>query len=338
MTVSHVCSVGHACATAIVMHERETPMLAGRFMRLRRFARFMSRWAAIAKGTGTGFTRHNLANWAAALTYFGVLSLFPAMVVVLSILGVIGSGATTPLLDYVNDVAPGQVHDVAVSVVDSIQANQGASGVALVVGLVLALWTASGYVNAFMPASNVIWGVEESRRLWHKLALRMGVTLVVLVLMSVTAMAVVLSGPVAESVGDRIGLGSQAVAVWDIAKWPVLAFLVSLTMGILYWAGPSLPVRRFRIVTVGSVVAVVVWVIASLGFTVYVSGFSSYNKTYGTFAGIIVFLVWLWITNIAVLLGAELNAVSARHRPAAEEGGTPSAVDAAADEAATLVA
>lgn len=309
-------------------------MLAGKFMRLRRLARFIERWVTIAKATGRGFTAHNLANWAAALTYFGVLSLFPALVVVLSILGVIGRGATDPLLEYVGEVAPGQVHEVATSVVTSVQANQGASGAALVIGLVLALWTASGYVNAFMPACNVIWGIEESRSLVKRLALRMGVTFAVLLLISITGMSLVLSGPVAESVGDKIGLGAQAVMVWDIAKWPVLAFLVSLTIAILYWAGPNLRERGFHVITVGSVVAVIVWVLASLGFTFYVGGFASYNKTYGTFAGIIVFLVWLWITNIAVLLGAELNAVHQRHRVTAED---PTVVDADA-QAETLTA
>lgn len=265
-------------------------------------------WRAVLLDTVREFRRDDLTSWAAALTYFGILALFPALLVFVSVLGLLGSDVTQPFIDNLGELAPGQARDIAASAIESVQQNQGASGGALVVGLLLALWSASGYVAAFMPAANVIWDVEEGRPAWKRLPLRVAVTAVLLVLLAVTGVSVVVTGPVARAVGDTIGLGDQAVLVWDVAKWPVLLVLVSLLIALLYWATPNVRQPGFRFVTPGSVAAVLIWVAASLAFTVYVANFASYNRTYGTFGGIIVFLVWLWISNIAILFGAELNA------------------------------
>lgn len=276
-------------------------------------ARGVGRFGVVRR-TVAEFQADNGTSWAAALTYFGILSLFPALLALVSLLGLIGESATGPLLDNLNQFAPGPAQDIASSAVTSVQRNQGASGVALVVGLAAAVWSASGYVGAFMPAANAIWDVEEGRPIWKRLPLRVGVTIVLLVLLAVIGVAVVVTGPVARAVGDTLGLGDQAVTVWDYAKWPVLLVLFSLLIAILYWVAPNVRQPGFRFFTPGSILAVVLWVIASLAFTVYVANFGSYNRTYGAFGGIIVFLVWLWIGNIAVLLGAEFNAERERGR------------------------
>jgi membrane protein len=188
-----------------------------------------------------------------------------------------------------------------------------------VIGLLGALWSASGYVAAFMRASNSIYDMEEGRPIWKTLPVRVSLTLVLLVLLAVTTLAVVLTGGLAEKVGDLIGLGDTAVTAWNIAKWPVLLLVVSLMFALLYWAAPNVKQPGFRWVSPGGILAVIGWLIASGAFAFYVANFGSYNKTYGALGGVIVFLVWLWISNIMILLGAEFNAELERGR--AIEGG-----------------
>ncbi len=189
------------------------------------------------------------------------------------------------------------------------------------VGLALALWSASGYVAAFMQAANAIYDIGEGRPIWKTVPVRLGVTLVLVLLLAVSAVAVVLTGSLATHAGDVIGIGSTAVMVWDVAKWPVLLLIVSLMFAILYYASPNVKQPGFRWITPGGVFAVVLWIVASAAFAVYVANFASYNKTYGALASPVIFLVWLWISNIAVLLGAELNAELERGRRI--EGGHP---------------
>jgi membrane protein len=180
-------------------------------------------------------------------------------------------------------------------------------------GLAAALWSASGYVAGFMRASNVIYDVPEGRPIWKTLPIRVVVTLVTLVLLAAAAIAVVVSGPLARKAGDLLGLGSAAVTAWNIAKWPVLLLVAAFLISLLYWASPNAK-HGFRWVTPGGLLAIALWLVASMGFALYVANFASYNKTYGSLAGVIIFLVWLWITNIAILLGAELNAELERGR------------------------
>jgi membrane protein len=271
-------------------------------------------WRDVLGRTFREFKQDNLTDWAAALTYYGVLAIFPMLIVLVSVLGLIGTSATQPLLTNLGQVAPGPAQQIFSSAIKNLQSSQGAAGVLFVVGLLGALWSASGYVAAFMRASNSIYDIEEGRPIWKTAPVRVGVTLVLVILLAVTAVGVIATGGLAKQIGNVIGVSGTALTVWDIAKWPVLLLLVSLMFSILYWASPNVKQPGFRWVTPGGLVAVVVWVIASAAFALYVAGFSSYNKTYGALAGVIVFLVWLWISNIAVLLGAELNSELERGR------------------------
>jgi membrane protein len=273
-----------------------------------------SSWSGVLKRTVREFKEDELVDRAAALTYYGVLAIFPALLAFVSILGLVGRSATQPLIDNLGKVAPGPAKDIFTTAIENLQKSQGAGGVLFIVGIALALWSASGYVAAFMRASNAIYEVEEGRPIWKKAPVRLGVTLVLVILLALTALAVVLTGGLAEQAGDLLGLGSTAVTVWDIAKWPVLVLIVSFMFAILYWAAPNVKQPGFRWVSPGGIVAVILWIIASLAFAFYVANFGSYNKTYGALAGVIIFLVWLWLSNIAVLLGAEFNAELERGR------------------------
>lgn len=275
-------------------------------------------WPETLKRTGQQFLDDQLLQWAAALTFFAAISLFPALLAMVSLLGLLGTSAIEPLVDNASALAPGAARDVALGALRSIEDNES-SGIAFALAVVTALWTASGYVGAFIPAANIVWEVDEARPIWKKLAVRIALTLVLLLLVVATALSVVLTGPIAREVGNVVGLGGAAVDVWSVAKWPFLAVVMMVLLAILYWASPNVRHPGWRWVTPGSIVAVVLWIVASLGFTVYVANFGSYNATYGSIGGVLVFLLWLWITNIAILLGAELN--SEIERTWAIEGG-----------------
>ncbi|MCF0096417.1 YihY/virulence factor BrkB family protein [Micromonospora sp. MH99] len=274
-----------------------------------------SGWKAALRRTVTEFQDDSLTDWAAALTYYGVLSIFPGVLVLISILGLLGTSATEGVKDTVNQAVPNE--SIQKIIEDAIQQAQGSGGlasIAAIIGLLAAFWSASGYIAAFMRASNTIYDVPEGRPIWKTLPIRVGVTAVIGVLLLACAVIVVFTGRLAELVGNAVGLGSTAVTVWDIAKWPVLLLLVSLMFAILYWASPNARHGGFRWVSPGGVLAVVIWLVISGLFALYVSNFGSYNKTYGALAGVIVFLVWLWLSNIAILLGAEFDAELERGR------------------------
>ncbi|MGK5556499.1 YihY/virulence factor BrkB family protein [Actinomadura kijaniata] len=279
----------------------------------------VSWWAAVKRSFGE-FQDDALPDWAAALTYYSVLSIFPAMLVVISLVGLGGKGLSQDLITNVGQIAPGSVKQVLANALTELQRGQGGAGLVAVLGLLGAIWAASGYVAAFMRASNAIYDVPEGRPIWKTTPIRVAVTLVTLVLLAASAVAVVVSGPIARQVGDLLGLGSAAVTAWSIAKWPVLVLVASFLISLLYWASPNAK-QGFKWVTPGGVLALLLWAVASAGFAFYVANFSSYNKTYGSLAGVIVFLVWLWITNLAILLGAEVNAELERGRAIA--GGVP---------------
>jgi len=279
-------------------------------------------WGGVLKRTFTEFKDDNLTDWAAALTYYGVLSIFPALIVLVSVLGLIGSSATQPLIDNLGSVAPGPAKDIFTSAIKNLQGNSGASGVFFIIGLAAAIWSASGYVSAFMRASNAIYDMEEGRPIWKALPVRVGLTVLLMVLTAISAVAVTLSGGLAQQAGNVIGLGDTAVQVWNIAKWPILVLFVSFMFAVLYWAAPNVKQPGFKWLSPGSILAVIGWIIASVAFAFYVANFGSYNKTYGALAGPIIFLVWLWISNIMILLGAEFNAELERGR-AIESGMRP---------------
>ena len=279
-------------------------------------------WIALLKRTFKGFKKDNLSDWAAALTYYGVLSVFPMLAALVAILGVIGTSATQPLIDHLSTLAPGPAKQIFTSAITNIQQNQAGAGVAAIVALVLALWAASGYVAAFMRASNSIYQVPEGRPIWKTAPIRIGTTLVLVVLLVISAVMVVFTGGLAKQAGNLLGLGNTFVTVWDVAKWPVLVLIVSFMVALLYWASPNVKQPGFKWVSAGGLLAVMLWIVASAAFAFYVANFGSYNKTYGALAGVIIFLVWLWISNLAVLLGAEFNAELDRAR-AIEEGHPP---------------
>ena len=269
-------------------------------------------WWAVLQRTVREFGRDNLTDWAAALTYYGVLSIFPAVIVLTAVLGLLGPSATQTLIDNINTMVPGQGKDVLVTAIKELQHSESLAGPLAIVGLGGALWAASAYIGAFMRASNAIYEMPEGRPVWKTVPLRVGLTLVVVVLLALSAVGVVASGAVAQQAGQLLGIGARGVLIWNIAKWPVIAVLVSLVFALLYWASPNVKHPGFRWLSPGGVLAVVAWVLASAGFAFYVANFGSYNKTYGSLGGVIGFLVWLWISNIAILLGAELDAELAR--------------------------
>lgn len=269
-------------------------------------------WWAVLKRTVVQFNRDNLLDWAAALTYYGVLSLFPGLLVLTAILGLLGPSATQSLVDNASKVVPGQGREILIGAIQELSRSSEVAGPAAVFGILGALWSASGYIGAFMRASNVIYSMPEGRPVWKTWPLRLGLTIAVLGALAVCAVGIVATGGVARYLGDLVGLGSTGVLVWDIAKWPVIAALAGLAFAVLYWASPNVRQPRFRWMTPGGLLAVLLWAAATAGFAFYVANFASYNKIYGSLAGVIVFLVWLWISNIAVLLGAELDAELAR--------------------------
>ena len=271
------------------------------------------------------FSADNITDWAAALTYYGVLAIFPAIIALVSIIGLVGPSATDPLLENIGKVAPGPAKDILTNAITGLASSKGAAGFAFVVGLVLALNSASSYVSAFTRASNSIYDVEEGRPVWKLKPQQVGIVLVLIVLLVVITLAVTISGPLAKEVGKLIGVGDTAATIWDFAKIPVLLFLVSFLFAFLYWAAPNVKQPGFKFVSPGGVVAVVIWIIASLLFAFYVANFGSYNKTYGALGGVITFLLWLWITNLAILFGAEFN--SELQRSQQREKGEPAPLD-----------
>jgi membrane protein len=282
-------------------------------------------WWRAGKRTVKGFRDDNVTDWAAALTYYAVLSIFPAMIALISILGVVVDQQTITrvVTDTVRELGPESAVDTFAEPIESIASNQKAAGVMLIVGLAAALWTASGYVGAFMRASNSIYGREEGRPFWKLRPLQILLTLVLVLLAALVVLALIVSGPVAEAIGSAVGLGDTAVTAWQFAKWPVLLVVVMFMLAVLYWSSPNAKPAGFRWISPGSVLAVVVWIVASAGFAFYVANFGSYDKTYGTLGGVIVFLVWMWVTNVAVLVGAEVNAETERAREI--EAGVPGA-------------
>jgi membrane protein len=280
---------------------------------------------ATLKRTLTEFNEDNLTDWAAALTYYGLLSLFPALIAMVSLIGLFGDpkSTTNSLTEIITTIGPQSAAETFSGPIESITENRGAAGFAFVLGLAVALWAASAYVGAFMRASNVIYETPEGRPFWKLRPLQLVVTLAMIVVLALIAVSLVLTGPIVEAVAEPLGIGSTAVDVWNIAKWPVLVGAFFLMLAMLYYASPNVKLRGFKWVTPGSLVAVVIWVIASALFGFYVSNFGSYDKTYGTLGGLIALLVWFWITNLAILFGHQLNAE--RERSLEIEEGQPRA-------------
>jgi membrane protein len=271
------------------------------------------------KRTVKDFKRDNLTIWAAALTYYSVLSLFPGLLVLVGVMGLLSDTFTATLLDNATPVVPPAVEDILRGAVSSVEQTQARPGLATVVGLLLAFWSASGYVSAFMKASNAIYGTADGRPFWKAIPLRVGVTFVTGLLAFAAAVIIVVSGRVAEVVGGALGFERETVKLWDVIKWPVLILIVSVMLAVLYWAGPNARLSGYRWIRPGGVIAVLLWIAVSLLFGLYVANFGSYNRTYGALAGVIIFLIWLWLTNLAILIGAKIDS---------ESGETPTETEA----------
>ncbi len=271
-------------------------------------------WFGVVKRTITEFIDDDLTDRAASLTYYGILSIFPGMLVLVAGLGLLGRSTTDDVVANIRALTPGPAREIIATGIADLQRNQGAAGVLAIVGLSIAFWSATSYIGAFMRAANAIYDVPEGRPLWKTLPIQIFVTVVTGIFLAVSALSVVLTGRLAQQAGRAFGIEQETVRVFDIAKWPVLVVALGLLIALLYWAAPNARQGGFRWITPGSVLAVAVWVIVSAGFAFYISRFDSYNKTYGALGGVIIFLVWLWLTNVAVLLGAEFDAELGRAR------------------------
>jgi membrane protein len=277
------------------------------------------------KRTFTEFSEDNMTDWAAALTYYGVLALFPALIAFVGIIGFFAdpASATQTITDIVTGLGPQSAADTFAEPIRNVTSSSSASGILAIVGILVALWSASGYVGAFIRASNIIYETPEGRPFWKLRPVQMLVTVIMLILAVLVVLALILTGPVVEAVAGPLGIGDTAVTIWEIAKWPVLVGVVITMIAVLYYGAPNVKQPGFRWITPGSVLAVVVWILASVAFAFYVANFGSYNETYGSLGGVIVFLMWLWITNNAILLGAQLNSELERSREL--EAGVPGA-------------
>jgi membrane protein len=284
-------------------------------------------WFATLKRAVAEFAEAGLTDRAAALTYYGLLALFPALIALVSLIGLVGDpkSTTSTLTEIIAAIGPQSAVETFSGPIESIASNRSAAGFALVAGLATALWSASAYVGAFIRASNLLYETPEGRPFWKLRPLQLLLTLAMILLFAIVALALVLTGPVVDAVAEPIGVGGTAVDVWNVAKWPLVATVFVLIIDLLYYASPDARLRGFRWVTPGSLVAIAVWIVASVAFALYVANFGSYDKTYGTLAGFVVLMVWLWIGNLAILFGHQLNAERERSaeigegRPGAEE-------------------
>ncbi|MFC8619616.1 YihY/virulence factor BrkB family protein [Micromonospora purpureochromogenes] len=289
-----------------------------------------STWRGVLVRSGRNFVKDNCADWAAALTYYGVLALFPSTVVVVALVGLVSDGERTvdTVLELARDIGAGSVvaDDGFVSVVRTVVDQQSGAKVLLSFGLLGALWSASGFIGAFTRASNAIYGVEEGRPFYRLRPMQIGLAAVTLILLAVVALGLIVSGPVTHAVGDLLGAGGLARTVWSVAKWPVLALVMMTLLSLLFWIAPNVRQPRFRWLTPGGAVALLSWIVASAGFGLYVANFGSYDVTYGSLGAIIAFLVWLYLSNCALMFGVQINAELQRGRvlqAGAEDPGEP---------------
>ncbi|MFJ6153554.1 YihY/virulence factor BrkB family protein [Micromonospora profundi] len=275
-------------------------------------------WRGVLVRSVRNFVTDNCSDWAAALTYYGVLALFPSTIVVVALVGLVSSGEQTvdTVVDLARQVGAGSVvaDDGVVGVIRAVVVEQSNAKALLSFGLLGALWSASGFIGAFTRASNAIYGVTEGRPVWKLRPLQIGLAAITLVLLAVVALGLIISGPVTDAVGELVNAGGLARTVWSVAKWPVLAMIMMALLSLLFWIAPNVRQPRFRWLTPGGAVALVSWVAVSFGFGLYVANFGSYDTTYGSLGAAIAFLVWLYLSNSALMLGVQINAEVQRGR------------------------
>jgi membrane protein len=275
-------------------------------------------WWAVTRRAVKEFRRRQMTDAAAALTYYAVLSIFPMLLALVALVGVLGRYPSTvnSIMEIVGQVAPRSTVTTLNGTLTSVVQDKGGAGALLGVGVLGALWSASGYIGAFIRASNRIYAIEEGRPAWKLAPLQLAITIALVVVIAVLAIGYIFTGKLAHAAGSTLGLPSGAIAAWQIAKWPVMALIASLLLSTLYYLAPNVRQPRFRWITPGGVAGLLVVILASAGFAFYVANFGSYNKTYGSLGGVIVFLVWLWIANVSLLFGAQVNAELERERRA----------------------
>ncbi|MEU7572601.1 YihY/virulence factor BrkB family protein [Micromonospora sp. NPDC049240] len=275
-------------------------------------------WRGVLMRSGQGFVKDNCADWAAALTYYGVLALFPSTIVVVALVGLVSDGPRTvdTVIDLAREIGAGSVvgNDAFVGVVHTVVEQQGPAKALLSFGLLGALWSASGFIGAFTRASNAIYGVQEGRPFYRLRPLQIGMAAVTMLLLAVVATGLIVSGPVTDAVGDRLHAGGLARTTWSVTKWPLLALVAMTLLSLLFWIAPNVRQPRFRWLTPGGGLALLAWVLASFGFGLYVANFGSYDVTYGSLGAVIAFLVWLYLSNCALMLGVQVNAELQRGR------------------------
>jgi membrane protein len=271
-------------------------------------------WLSAIWRTVLEFIDDDLNDRAASLTYYSILSIFPGLLVLVAGVGLLGPSTTEDVVSNLRDLTPGPARDAIAAGIENLQGNDRVAGLLAIVGLAIAFWSATSYVGGFMRAANAIYDVPEGRPVWKTIPIQFAITTVTLVFLAVSALAVVFTGRLAQAAGRALGIEQATVRIFDIVKWPVLVIAAGLLIALLYWAAPNARLGGFRWITPGSVLAVLVWLIVSAGFAFYISKFATYNKTYGALGGVIIFLVWLWLTNVAVLLGAEFDAELGRAR------------------------
>lgn len=272
-------------------------------------------WRVILTRTWHEFRINQVYDIAAALTYYAVLATFPAILATLALLGIFGSAeaVTNDVLRVIEELGGSSVIDPLREAIEQLlNASHAAS--AFIVGLVGALWATSGFVGAFGRGLNRIYGVEEGRPFWRKRPVMIGISAILLVLATISGFAIVLTGPIAESAARVLGLDEGVVFWWDLGKLPVLAAIAIFVIALLYWAAPNVKRRNLRWFSVGAVAALLSWMIATVVFGSYALGFGSYERTYGVLGGAVAFLLWLWLSNLAMVFGAVLDTEVERAR------------------------
>ena len=280
----------------------------------------MRRARAIVKRTLVSFYDDQMTHHAAALTYYALMSLFPAVLLALSLLGLLGQYPETynAIIGYLREVAPTSVVEPLDHSLRRALQSKGTAATALVISVVVALYGTTGALEAARRALNVVFEVNAGRSFLRRKTVDVASTFVLMALVLVSLVLAFVGGGFAEDLLGFIGLGSTAAHVWNVARWPGAVATAMLVFAFIYYVTPDVQQRSFRWVTPGAAVGVLLWLAASFGLSTYVSKVADVGAIYGAFAGAIVLVAWLWLTNVALLLGAELNAEIERQRELGE--------------------
>lgn len=280
----------------------------------------MRRAVRILKRTLVAFYDDQMTHHAAALTYYALMSLLPTMLLCVSLLGLLGQYPATydAILDYLRDLVPQSTLGAVDAALRGALRSEGTAAGALAVSVLVALYGTTGLLEAARRALNVVFDARQGRSFLRRKATDVASTVVLVGLILVTLVFVFVGGGLARDIFDALGLGSTAVSAWRAARWPAAYLVATLVFAFLYYVTPDVKQRAFHWITPGAVVGVALWLLASIGFSLYLSHFTSFNATYGSLGAALVLVVWLWLTNVALLFGAELNAEIEREKELSE--------------------